>query len=129
MKQTKILLAGMLILTPVFSAQAVSQTTTGCEAKRQDIEQQINYARARNNDARIAGLQKALSELNANCTDTGLRTDREADVREKKQKVEARRHELAEVQASVRTDKVSKKQQKLTEAQAELDEAQSMLNK
>ncbi len=129
MKQMKTVLAAMLVLTPAFSTLAATQAATGCEAKRQDIEQQIEYARAHNNDHRVAGLQKALSELKDNCTDEGLRAEREADVREKAQKVEERRQELAEAQADGRTDKISKKQRKLEEAQAELDEAKSMLNK
>lgn len=129
MKQLKTVLAAMLVFTPVFSTLAAPQAATGCKAKRQDIEQQIEYARAHNNDHRVAGLQKALSELKDNCTDEGLRAEREADVREKAQKVEERRQELAEAQADGRTDKISKKQRKLEEAQAELDEAKSMLNK
>ncbi|EPQ9956249.1 DUF1090 domain-containing protein [Enterobacter hormaechei] len=129
MKQTRLVLAGILVLAPVFSAMAAPQAATGCEAKRQNIEQQIEHARTHNNDHRVAGLQKALSELNANCTEEGLRAEREADVREKERKVEERRQELAEAQADGRTDKISKKERKLKDAQAELDEARSVLNK
>lgn len=129
MKPTKLLLAGMLVLAPASSALAAPQAATGCEAKRQDIEQQIDYARTHGNSHRVAGLEKALSEVNANCTDEGLRAERESDVRKKEQKVKERRQELAEAQADGRADKISKKQQKLEEAQAELDEAKGMLNK
>ena len=129
MKQIKTALAGMLLLSPAFSVLAAPQAATGCEAKRQSIEQQIDYARAHNNDHRVAGLQKALSEVKENCTDEGLRAERKADIREKEQKVEERRRELAEAKADGRTDKISKKQRKLEEAQAELDEAKNMLNK
>lgn len=129
MKQTKILLTGMLLLPAIFSVQAASQPVSGCEAKRQNIEQQIAYARDHNNNHRIAGLEKALSELNNNCTDEGLRAEREADIREKEQKVDERRQELAEARADGRDDKISKRQRKLAEAQAELEEAKSMLNK
>lgn len=129
MKQIKTALAGMLLLSPAFSVLATPQAATGCEAKRQSIEQQIDYARAHNNDHRVAGLQKALSEVKENCTDEGLRAERKADIREKEQKVEERRRELAEAKADGRTDKISKKQRKLEEAQAELEEAKSMLNK
>lgn len=125
MKHTKLLLAGMLILAPTFSTLAA----TGCEAKRQNIEQQIDYARTQGNSHRVAGLEKALSEAKANCTDEGLRAERKSDVLKKEQKVEERRQELAEAQADGRADKISKKQQKLEEAQAELDEAKSQLNK
>jgi len=129
MKHTKTLLAALLVLAPFLSAQAASQTATGCEAKRQDIEQQIDYARTHGNNHRIDGLEKALSELNANCTNEGLRAERESDIRKKELKVEQRRQELTEAQADGRKDKISNKQRKLEKAQAELDEAKSMLNK
>lgn len=129
MKFTQTLLASILIITPVFSTLASSQVATGCEAKRQNIQEQIDYARKHNNNHRVSGLEKALSEVNANCTDAGLRAERESDVREKEQKVEARRQELAESRADGRSDKISKKERKLEEAQSELNEAKAMLNK
>lgn len=129
MKHTQTLLAGLLVLAPTFSALASSQAATGCEAKRLNIEQQIDNARTHGNNHRVTGLEKALYELNANCTDEGLRAEREADVRKKERKVESRRQELAEAQADGRTDKISKKQRKLEDAQAELNEARTMLNK
>lgn len=125
MKPCKTILAGLLLLTTMSPVHAA----TGCEAKRLDIEQQIDYARANDNKYRIAGLEKALSEVKAHCTDEGLRAEREVRVKEKENKVEERRRELAEAQADGRADKVAKKQRKLEEAQAELDEARSMVNR
>ena len=125
MKPCKTTLAGLLLLTTVSSVHAA----TDCEAKRLDIEQQIDYARANDNKHRIAGLEKALSEVKAHCTDEGLRAEREVRVKEKENKVEEHRRELAEAQADGRADKVAKKQSKLEEAQAELDEARSMINR
>lgn len=129
MKNTQRLLAGLLVLSPLFSVQAASQAATGCEAKRQNIEEQIDYARAHGNNHRIAGLEKALYELNANCTNEGLRTERESGIRKKELKVEERHQELADARADGRPDKIIKKQQKLEEAQSELNEARNRLNK
>lgn len=129
MKHSKILLAGLLILVPVYSTLAATKTATGCEAKRQNIEQQIVYARTHGNNHRIAGLEKALSELNANCTNEGLRAERESDIRKKERKVEERRQELAEAQTDGRKDKISNKLRKLEQAQGELKEARSKLTK
>jgi len=129
MKHTKTLLISLLLLPTCFSALAAPQGTTGCEAKRQDIEQQIDYARLHDNNHRANGLEKARSELNANCTDEGLRAKRESDVRKKERKVEELRKELAKAQADGRTDKVDKKGRKLSEAQAKLEDAKSELNK
>lgn len=129
MKHTQVLMAGLLVIAPTCSALAASQAATGCEAKRLNIEQQIDYARTYGNSHRVSGLEKALSELNANCTDEGLRAERESDVRKKERKVEKRRQELAEAQADGRQDKISKKQQRLEEAQDELNEARTMLTR
>ncbi|RSK63156.1 DUF1090 domain-containing protein [Enterobacter huaxiensis] len=125
MNKSTYVLAGIVALVPFFSARAA----TGCEAKRQEIKQQINLAQSYGNEHRVVGLQKALSELNANCTDDRLRLEREADVRKKEQKVEERRQELAEAKADGREDKIRKKQEKLEEAQDELTEAKNILNK
>ncbi|ELH8609736.1 DUF1090 domain-containing protein [Enterobacter asburiae] len=127
MKHTHFLLAGLLILAPALSAVAATPVASGCETKRQDIEQQIRYARSNGNDHRIAGLEKALSEVNAHCTDSGLRAEREADVREKTRKVEEREQELAEARSDGRADKIRKKERKLDEARAELAEARAAL--
>lgn len=129
MKFPQTLLASILVITPAFSAQASSPVATGCEAKRQNIQEQIDYARKHNNPHRVSGLEKALSEVNSNCTEAGLRAERESNVREKEQKVEARRQELAEAKADGRSDKISKKERKLEEAQSELNEARTMLTK
>ena len=122
MKHTPFLLSGLLILAPASSAVVATPVASGCEAKRQDIEQQIRYARSNGNDHRIAGLEKALSEVNAHCTDSGLRAEREADVREKTRKVEEREQELAEARSDGRADKIRKKERKLNETRAALEE-------
>ncbi|HEJ0335101.1 TPA: DUF1090 domain-containing protein [Klebsiella aerogenes] len=127
MKFSHTVLTGLLVLAPVLPAVAATQVATGCEAKRQEIEQQLRYAMKNGNDHRTAGLENALSEVNAHCTDGKLREGREADVREKKLKVKDCEQELAEARADGRPDKISKKQRKLDEARAELDEAKLKL--
>ena len=66
MKHIQTLLFGLLVLSPAFSVSANPQHATGCEAKRQDIEKQINYARTHGNKRRLSGLEKSLAELNTN---------------------------------------------------------------
>ena len=129
MKFNTPLLASLLLLAPTFSTLAAPQTATGCAAKRQNIEQQIEYARAHGNSHRVEGLGIALSELNASCTNEGFLADLEADVRKKERKVEEAHQELIQVQSSGRQDKIAKRQRKLSQAQAELDEAKAMLKK
>jgi len=121
-------LALLLLALPALPAFAQSNLT-GCAAKKDDIQQQIDYAKTHNNSYRIAGLEKALSEVNANCSDASLRADREADVRKKEQKVAEREQELTEAKATGHTDKIQKKQEKLVDAKEELADAKAELNK
>lgn len=128
MKLAITFLTSMLLLAPLEAIHAETKST-GCEGKRQKIEQQIDYARAHGNAHRVAGLQKALSEVNANCTNAGLRAERESDIRKKERKVEERRQELAEARADGRENKILNKQKKLKDALDELTEARGMLDK
>ena len=60
----------------VFALNAQAQTNLkSCEAKKVSLERQIAYAKTYNNTHQIAGLQTALDEVNAHCTDAGLRVD------------------------------------------------------
>lgn len=129
MKYKNLLLPGLLIVVTHSPVYASSDTATGCEAKRNDIQKEIEYAREYGRSQRLAGLEKALHELDSHCTDAGLRAEREYKVREKIEKVEERRKDLTEAQAEGRTDKIEKRQRKLEEAQEELNVAIEMLNK
>lgn len=118
------------LLLPLGCAFAQQQVAaTGCDAKAQHLQQQLEHARAHGNTHRAAGLEKALYDVNTSCTDTNLRAEREAKIREKEQKVAERRQELAEAKADGRAEKIEKKQQKLSKAEDELREAQEELSK
>lgn len=129
MKKTLTLTCALLMLAaPAAFAQKTSGAT-GCDAKAQHLQRQLEHARARGNTDRAAGLEKALYDVNAHCTDAGLKAEREDKVREKQRKVDERRQELEEAKADGRAEKISKKQQKLSKAQDELREAQADLSK
>ncbi|WP_326469266.1 DUF1090 domain-containing protein [Enterobacter wuhouensis] len=127
MKLSTTILTSMLILSPLEIVYA-EKITTGCEAKRQNIERQLDYAQTYGNTHRVAGLQTALSKNSAYCTDAGLRAKQESDVRKKERKIEKRRQELAEARANGREDKIRNKERKLKKAQDELAEAKSIVN-
>ncbi|HEI8867066.1 TPA: DUF1090 domain-containing protein [Serratia odorifera] len=115
-----------LLALPLLAFSALSSAATGgCAAKAQDIQQQIDYATQHGNDHRVAGLKKALSEVQDNCTEAGLQAERQANIAEKQSKVAERQQELKEAQQTGKLDKIAKKQQKLTEAEAELKQAQA----
>jgi len=101
----------------------------GCEAKRDAIEKEIQYARDRGLLFKVAGLEKALKESQAHCTDAGLRQSRQAEVRKAQAEVEEREADLATAQAKGDTKKIEKRRQKLDEARAELEAAKRQLDR
>ena len=101
----------------------------GCAAKFCHIENDIAAAQAQNNTRREAGLRKALAEAKANCSDSRLQSQREADVRDKQAKVAERESELKQARAKGKQDKIDKAQRKLDEAKSEYDAALAELNR
>lgn len=67
MKYIKILFTTTFIL--LLSMQSHAAVPADCTAKKQEIESQIAYAQKHHNTHQIAGLQKALSEIETHCTD------------------------------------------------------------
>ncbi|TQI82378.1 uncharacterized protein DUF1090 [Serratia fonticola] len=116
----------LLLALPLFALSAFSQAAVEtCATKAQDIQTQIDYATQHGNTHRVAGLEKALSEVQAHCTEAGLAADRQKKIAEKQSKVAEREQELKEAQQTGKADKIAKKQKKLAEAQAELKAAQA----
>ncbi|MEM6160079.1 DUF1090 domain-containing protein [Erwinia sp. P6884] len=128
MKQSLVKASLCLFALSFFSLQA-SAAASGCAGKKQEIEQQIKYAQQHGNTHRIAGLEKALSEIDENCTESGLLRERQDKVAEKKQKVMEREQELKEARADGREEKIEKKMEKLDEARDELKEAEADLSR
>ncbi|WP_304163340.1 DUF1090 domain-containing protein [Lonsdalea britannica] len=110
-----------------FSSFAANHSLSGCQAKEHNIEQEISQAKAQGNHNRVAGLEKALKEAKANCTDSALHNKREQNVNEKQHKVQELEREVQEAKQSGKADKVSKKTAKLEEARHELKQAQAEL--
>ena len=85
MKKT-LLTFSLLLLPLTFTAAHAASGLTGCAAKKQEIETQLSFARQHNNTHQVAGLEKALSEVNQNCTESSLLKQRQEKVAEKKLK-------------------------------------------
>ncbi|BAN46099.1 DUF1090 domain-containing protein [Metapseudomonas resinovorans] len=115
------LLAGVLLAVPALAADG------GCAAKREAILQRIEAAKAQGNSAQQAGLEKALAEVKANCTEASLRQERENKVAEQRDEVAEREADLREAQAHGDAQKIAKRQAKLDEARAELKAAEQAL--
>ena len=93
--------------------------------KEQNILKEISYAEKHQNQNRIDGLNKALSEVRANCSDSQLRADHQKKIAKQKDEVAERQQDLAEAKQKGDADKIAKRERKLAEAQEELKKAES----
>ncbi|EAR5954681.1 DUF1090 domain-containing protein [Salmonella enterica] len=127
MKYIKIIPPTTFVL--LLSIQSYATPPVGCAAKKQEVENQITYAREHNNTHQIAGLQKALREIEEHCTDPQLLRQRQLKIAEKEQKVAERQAELEQAKETGNPQKIAQKQKKLDHAREELQDAQLMLYK
>lgn len=118
-----------LLAGPVMAAQDAPEPLKGCAAKKQEISKQIEIAKSHGNTNQQAGLEKALSEVNENCTDESLKKDREKDVLEARHEVSERKSDLDKAMKKGDLEKINKRKDKLAEANEELDEALKELDK
>lgn len=123
-----VLLTATALFTP-FTLAADATALKGCAAKKANLQTQIDYASAHNNNRQQAGLQKALDEVNAHCSDASLRQAREKQIAKAKHELSERQSDLAEATAKGDADKISKRKAKLAESQQELQDAMSELDK
>lgn len=125
MKFTQVLMMFSLCSTSITALQA--QTLQGCEAKRQHIETQLQYAKNANNTGRVQGLQRALDNNMQYCTDHNLYDKRQQKVEKKAEKVAKLQQELQQQKTRGNSNKIAQKEKKLAQAQAELKQAQQQL--
>lgn len=109
----------------LFALSAGSYATTLCQEKEQNILKEISYAEKHQNQNRIDGLNKALSEVRANCSDSQLRADHQKKIAKQKDEVAERQQDLAEAKQKGDADKIAKRERKLAEAQEELKKLKS----
>ncbi|MBK3505495.1 MULTISPECIES: DUF1090 domain-containing protein [Pseudomonas] len=117
-----LLTVASFMATPLLAAEEVPELT-GCAAKRQAISAQIEQAKAHGNSQQQAGLEKALSEVTANCTDASLRKERENKVLDAKHEVSRRQADLDKAMKKGDADKINKRKDKLAQSRKELQDA------
>ncbi|SFP68057.1 DUF1090 domain-containing protein [Pseudomonas sp. NFPP28] len=117
-----LLTVASFMTTPSLAAEQAAPLT-GCAAKRQAISTQIEQAKAHGNSAQQAGLEKALSEVTANCTDASLKKERENKVLDAKHEVSRRQADLDKAMKKGDADKINKRKDKLAESRKELQDA------
>ena len=123
-----LLTVASFMTTPLLAAEEVPELT-GCAAKRQDISAQLEQAKAHGNSEQQAGLEKALSEVTAHCTDASLRKERENKVLDAKHEVSRRQADLDKAMKKGDADKINKRKDKLAQSRKELQEAVDELDK
>lgn len=116
-------LSFVLLIAFLSPALALAQSG-GCDAKRQSIENEIAYAQTQGNAARVQGLQKALAEVKAHCTDASLRSAAEQKVSKAQGKLQDRQHDLQAAKDQGKSaQKIADRQRKVDDAHADLQQA------
>mgnify|MGYP000010431140 FL=1 len=110
----------MTLALALFSLSTATFADSLCQEKEQDIQREIGYAEKHNNQHRVDGLKKALSEVKANCTDSKLRADHQKKIAEQKDEIAERRRDLQEAKEKGDAEKIAKREKKLKEAQDDL---------
>ena len=84
-------IALILVLTSLSSsAFAISP----CQEKEQDIQREISYAEKHHNQNRIDGLNKALREVRANCSDGKLKAEHQQKIAKQREEITERQRDL-----------------------------------
>lgn len=122
----------VLILGAGFSGMAFAD----CDIKVSVLEAKIAAAQKYGNTAKVAGLQKSLEQVKANCTDDAKLQRAQEKVAKYEAKVTQAQAEVSEAQANLsaaqaagNSKKIAKYQRKLLEEQADLKEATADLAK
>lgn len=96
-----------------------------CLQKEKNIEREIADAKQHDNQRRVNGLERALTEVRASCTDEKLKAAHQENINVKKQEVAEREHDLKEAEEDGDKEKIAKRQRKLQEEREELKALQS----
>lgn len=93
-----------------------------CADKKQQVEQELNYAKQHQQTHRVHGLEQALANLNTNCTDDGLKKEHQSKIDEKQHKLDKAQAELQKaIDDKKSSAKIQQKKQKVEKAQSALD--------
>lgn len=97
-----------------------------CQQKEQDIQHEIAMAKQHDNQRRVNGLERALTEVRANCSDSKLTAAHQERIKAQQDKVAERERELKEErQEGDDREKIAKRERKLEDARQELKKLQA----
>ena len=101
----------------------------GCAEKSCQVEKQIALAKKNGNSHKIDGLNKALAEITAHCSDDKIISDIEDDLSNANDELKEHQEELKEAQAEEKSDKIEKYNKKIKEDEAEISALKEKLSK
>jgi len=97
-----------------------------CQQKEQDIQHEIAMAKQHNNQRRVNGLERALTEVRASCSDNKLKASHQTRIKAQREKVAERERELKEErQEGDDREKIARREHKLEEARQDLKKLQA----
>ncbi|AOA59200.1 DUF1090 domain-containing protein [Acinetobacter larvae] len=127
-KQGLCIVLGCVLSSPLWAAQS-------CQEKRQNIQTQITYAQQHGNSQRLAGLQRALSQVEQHCTDQQLQQDQADQVAKLQAKQQEKQAEITKLQGNIDKarskgdfNKVGKYQRKIRDKQFEIQKLQQQID-
>lgn len=123
----------IITLVTVFSVNSYATNNDehqglNCDGKKQAIQTKIDQAKNANNANEVAGLEKALQEVNTNCKDETLEEKYKRLVVEKTKDVTDKTKELAEKTKEYAKDKLNANQDKIDALKAKLNDAEKELS-
>ena len=96
-----------------------------CEKKIAVLEKKIEVAKQYDNANKVKGLEEALENTKANCTEEKLQEKKAKKIEKQKEDVKEAKKDLEQAkQENKKAEKIKKKQRKLKKAEKELKEAQ-----
>ena len=101
----------------------------GCAQKTCQVEKQIVIAKKNGNSHKIDGLNKALSEITAHCSDDKIISDIADDLSKANDELKEHQEELKEAQSEEKSDKIEKYNAKIKEDEAEISALKEELSK
>ena len=111
-----------ILVAAMFSHAALAQTVHAtCESKRADISRDIEHAKAKGQTSGVYGLEKALRENQAHCSDAKLEKEHAARIAEQERKIAERQRDLDKAREQGKASKIAEREAKLAREKAELE--------
>ena len=118
-----VFLSGMVIASLAGNSLAASRCVdlSGCARKFCELERQLELAQQANQQQKVDGLQSALANAKANCSDPQLRQELLDDIEETQAEIADHRQDLHQAEQEGDTTKIIKYRDKLEAKQQELN--------